>query len=613
MKDITIALIGNPNAGKTTLFNHLTNSREYVGNWAGVTVEKKIGRFENNSTKFTLVDLPGIYSLSPYSIEEKVSKNFIVNDQPDIVLNIVDASNLERNLYLTVQLLELKRPTIIALNMIDELENMGCSIKADELSRELGAYVVPISASKGINIDLLLDKINEVAAARQMPQSSSFEQYSNNIKSICSNDTDEEKDILIEKRYEYIKNVCAKSLVKNNSSSSSFSDRLDNIITNRFLAIPIFLLVLIFGFQITFSWVGQPISDLLDSFISGPLTSFVSNVLSSLDVAKWLKDLIVNGILQGVGGIIVFFPLIFILFLFISILEDSGYMARVAFIMDSAMRKIGLSGKAFIPMILGFGCSVPAIMAARTMEDEKDKKLLTLIVPLMSCNARLPLYALFAGIFFKGYESLVVISLYLLGVFMAIVMGLIFKNTLFRGEPLPFIMELPKYKVPTVKGIVINSWDKSKGFLQKAGTIIFGMSVLVWFLSNYNFTGKVGLSNSILAHIGKAIAPIFSVAGFGDWKAAISLLTGLLAKEVVVSTMNVVYGLKGVSHSFTQLSAYAFMVFVLLYTPCISAVATIKKELNSWKWTIFSVAYQFVLALAVSTLIYRIGMAFGIN
>jgi ferrous iron transport protein B len=627
MGKFTIALVGNPNAGKTTLFNILTNSREYVGNWAGVTVEKRIGTFQIDSDEYTVVDLPGIYSLSPYSIEEVVSKDFIVKDKPDMVLNIVDASNLERNLYLSLQLLELGCPQIIALNMIDVVENMGNKIDIDNLSKMLGAPIVSISASKVANIDELINKIveklnsdNKKSNKADNIDSNEFKEYFNLVKDkINFNSNSEESEELVEKRYGFINKIVEHTMNKPKSEKTMVSDNIDKVLTNKYLAIPIFIFIFYLLFKFTFSWIGQPISNLLGKFITKDLTVQVTSFLEGIKAAPWLRSLIVDGIIAGVGGIVVFFPLIFTLFFFISILEDSGYMSRIAFILDKAMTKIGLSGKAFIPLILGFGCSVPAIMSARTMENEKDKKLLTLIIPFMSCNARLPVYALFTAIFFKGHEALVIISLYLLGIIMAVGMGYIFKNTLFKGEVVPFIMELPRYKLPNLKGLCINSWERSKEFLQRAGTIIFGMSVLVWFLSNFNFRGMTNLPNSFLAYIGKFIAPIFALTGFGNWKAAVSLLAGLLSKEVVVSTMNVIYSFggsvnnvsKAIQNDFTPLSAYAFMVFVLLYTPCVSAVATVKKELNSWKWAGFSVVYQLLTALVMAIGVYQIGRLLG--
>lgn len=628
MPSLTVALAGNPNSGKTTLFNALTGARQYVGNWPGVTVEKKEGKIKYKGLDIKLVDLPGTYSLNAYSIEEVIAKDYIVKDNPDVVINIVDGTNLERNLYLTVQLLELGVPVVLALNMMDEVEKKGYRIDFEKLSRLLGVPVVPITAVKKTGISSLLEKVTAYDKEAEKKETA-FNKYYTNIENEIQNQSSEEgSDKLIEARYDFIGDVLNQCLIKAEKESLSLSDKIDRVITNRVLGIPVFLGFLYLMFQFTFAWVGQPIADWLDGFFGDVLTPWVEGILEAAAAAEWLKSLIIDGIIGGVGGVIVFVPLIFALFLFIAVLEDSGYMARVAFIMDRAMRKIGLSGKAFIPMIIGFGCTVPAIMGTRTLEDDKDRKMTMLVAPFMSCGARLPVYALFAAVFFPGRETNVVFSLYILGIAVAIIMGLIFKNTLFKGEAVPFIMELPPYRMPAFKSVVLRVWDRGKQYLKKAGTIIFAMSVVVWFLSSYNFSGPVEIADSLLAGMGRVLAPLFKANGFGNWQASVALLTGLVAKEVVVATMGVIYGVGELAEEaaaaatqmggtlaqyFSALSAYTFMVFVLLYTPCLAVVGVMKREFNSWKWTLFAVFYQLVVAWVVSMIIYQGGRLLGFS
>ncbi|AAO35557.1 ferrous iron transport protein B [Clostridium tetani] len=583
---ITVALVGNPNVGKTSLFNALTGSNQYVGNWAGVTVEKKEGYIDN---LVKIVDLPGIYAMDTYSNEEKVSKNYLSTENIDVILNIADASNLERNLYLTYQLKEFKKPIILLLNMMDIVEEKNIKIDLELLSRELNVKVIPISASKNMGIDKLKETLKV----------SNFSDI--NIDNEFQFRSEEETYSLIEK-------VLEKTVVYSDSNKSSITDKIDNLLLNRFLAYPIFLGILYFIFQFTFSWVGQPLSDLLDEGLNDSLIPYLNDSLSSL--SPWFKSLLVDGIVGGIGSVIVFLPIILALFLGISFLEDSGYMSRAAFIMDKLMRRMGLSGKAFIPLIIGFGCSVPGIMASRTLESEKDRKLTALLVPLMSCNARLPVYALFASVFFPGNETLIVFSLYLLGILIAFLIGLLFKNTIFKKDEEPFIIELSQYKMPGFKSLTKLTWEKGKGFLKKAGTIIFAASVVIWFLSNFNFTGMVEMNDSLLASIGKFIAPIFKPLGFGSWENSVAILTGITAKEIILSSMGVIYGgnLREVlPNHFTILSSYSFLVFVLLYTPCVSVVAAMKKEYGN-KMMFLSVFYQLVLAWIVSFIAYNIGL-----
>ena len=582
---ITTALLGNPNVGKTSLFNQLTGSNQYVGNWAGVTVEKKEG-LVNDSIK--IVDLPGIYAMDTFSNEEKVSKNFLINGNVDVIIDIVDASNLDRNLYLTTQLKQFNKPIILVLNMIDVAENKGIKINYDILSKELNVKVIPIIASKGIGIDKLIETL----------ENKTFLSYKDN------NDYNFESE---RDAYKFIGNIFEKAVTLEEKKTISNTDKIDKIVLNPVLAYPLFLGILYIIFKFTFNWVGTPLADYIDALLNDSLIPYLGTLLAS--TAPWFKSLLLDGIVAGVGSVIVFLPVILTLFLGISFLEDSGYMARAAFIMDKLMRKMGLSGKAFIPMVVGFGCSVPGIMSARTLESERDRKLTALLVPLMSCNARLPVYALFASVFFSGHETSIVFSLYILGILLAFIIGLLFKNTLFKKDEEPFIIELPEYKMPEFKNLMLHTWDKGKGFLKKAGTIIFSISVIVWLLSNFNFSGMVDINESFLASLGRVLSPIFKPLGFSGWQTSVSLLTGLMAKEVIVGTMGVIYGgdLKvTLLNHFSPLSAYSFLVFVLLYTPCVSVVATMRKEYGS-KMALFSVAYQIILAWIISFLIYNVG------
>ncbi|WP_195953105.1 ferrous iron transport protein B [Clostridium saudiense] len=581
-----IALLGNPNVGKTTLFNSLTGSNQRVGNWAGVTVDKKEGFFGD----FAIVDLPGIYAMDTYSNEEKISKEFLENEKVDLILNIIDASNIDRNLYLTMQLKQFKKPIVLAVNMIDVAEKKGINIDYKKLGELLNVIVVPIQASKEMGIDDIKTALSTI-------------DY-NKIDTLNYSFSDEKET------YDYIEIILSKCTKKSNTSKKPIKEKLDNIMLNPWLAYPIFFAIMALTFQVTFAWIGQPLSDLLDSLLNDSLVPIIEGLINT--TSPWFQSLIIDGIIGGVGGILVLLPIILSLFACITVLEDSGYMARVAFIMDKIMRKMGLSGKAFIPMIVGFGCSVPAIMTARTLESEKDRKLTALLIPLMSCNARLPVYSIFAAVFFPKYVGLVVASLYFLGIVLAFILGVIFKHTIFKNEEEPLLIELPEYKLPSLKNLLNQLYEKSKSFIIKAGTLIFAMSIVLWFLSNFNFTGMTDVNNSILSSIGGFIAPIFKPLGFGNWQASVSLLTGLIAKETVVSSMGVIFGgnlQTLLPLHFTALSALSFMVFVLLYTPCITVVGTMKKEFGT-KMTLFSVAYQLILAWIVSFLVFNIGSLF---
>ncbi|MCT4634575.1 MAG: ferrous iron transport protein B [Firmicutes bacterium] len=648
MGNIKIALAGNPNCGKTTLFNILTGANHYVGNWAGVTVEKKSGFLNHEGNKIEVLDLPGIYSLSPFTIEEKVTRKYIIDEKPDVVINIVDGCNLERNLYLTTQILELNVPVILAVNMMDEVEKQGLSLDLDGISKDLGIAVIPISASKNQGIDKLLDNVvrskdaptfkidygvyekNITEVMESLPESrianfdkrwlgiKILERDEEIIESFPGNEDENLSDQFISLRYEYITGLVNKRMTGKEFGQKTFSDKVDEYLLNKYIGLPLFLVIMAFVFYITFN-VGNVFVDKLDGFFSGTLAGFVRDALTVNDVAPWLVNLVSDGIIGGVGGVLVFVPNIAILFIAISFLEDSGYMARVSFLMDYYMQKVGLNGKTFIPMILGFGCNVPAIMGTRTLENERDRLIAILINPFMSCGARFPVYVMFAGIFFKGYETLVVTSLYVLGIIVALVVAYIFRKTIFKGEGTHFIMEMPAYRLPNLKSLAIHVWERVKGYIAKAGTVIFAASIIIWFITNYNMSGMAPITESFGASLGKIIAPVFAPMGFGNWQSALSLLSGIFAKEIVVANMAIVFGFSDPSlggfgqvlmDNFTQLSAYAFMVFVLLYTPCVATIGVIKRETNSWKWTFFSLGYQIAVAWIVSFAIYSVGRIF---
>lgn len=584
----TIALLGNPNVGKTTLFNALTGSNQYVGNWAGVTVEKKEGYLGKD---IKIVDLPGIYAMDTFSNEEKVSKQFLTDGNVDLIVNIVDGSKLERNLYLTSQLTQFNKPILLIVNMIDVAKTKGIDINFHKLSKELGVTIMPISASKGTGIETLKNFI---------------EKNDYNSLDLSINKKHNFLKMNEKETYTYIENLLKTSIEGKKDNNVTTTEKIDKIVLNKFLAYPIFLGLLFLIFKFTFEWVGGPLQEVLDGFVGGTLVSWIQIPLSNS--SAWFQSLIIDGIIGGVGSVIVFLPIILALFLGITFLEDSGYMARAAFIMDKLMRKLGLSGKAFIPLIMGFGCSVPGIMAARTLESEKDRKLTSLIVPFMSCNARLPVYGLFTAALFTANEALVILGLYLLGISVAFIIALLFKNTLFKKDEEPFIIELPEYKLPELKSLLLHTWEKGKGFLKKAGTLIFSISVIVWFLSNFNMGGMTDINTSFLSSIGRFINPIFAPLGFASWENSVALLTGLMAKEVVVGTLGVLYTgdlVAQIAANFTTITGLSFLVFTLLYTPCVSVIATMKKEFGG-KFALFSVVYQFVVAWIVAFLVYNV-------
>ena len=676
-REMKLALVGNPNCGKTTLFNALTGSNQYVGNWPGVTVEKKEGRATVDGRPVTIVDLPGIYSLSPYSMEEVVARDFIVGEHPDAIIDIVDATNIERNLYLTAQLLELERPMVVALNFMDEVEKHGDHIDVDRLSQALGVPVVPITARTGVNIQELLqvahrqmhvgvtvepddlyddfthlihhrvgELIHDRAYEKGLPahwasikllEGDSLVEKSleldpaarERLEAICQEyegayALGDRETLIADSRYQFIQGVVQAAVTKGRPKDAlTLSDKIDAIVTQKYLAIPVFLLMMLAMFALTFGPIGSFLSDGVEFLVGDLFAGWVGGALTAAGVAPWVHALLVDGVIAGVGGVLTFLPQIALLFLFLSILEDSGYMARAAFIMDRLLRRFGLSGKAFIPMLMGFGCTVPAVMGARTMENEKDRRMTIMLVPFMSCSARLPVYGLLSAAFFPRYSGLVVFSLYLIGICFAIVSGLILKRTLFQGEPAAFLLELPPYRLPTLKNCALHVWEKVRGFLVKAGTLILAMSVVLWFLQSFGpgFVMVADQADSFLGRIGGLLAPLLRPLGFGTWQAAVALLSGLIAKEAVVSSMSMFYGFSlgasgavvasALSGTFqTPLAAYAFLVFVLLYVPCVAAVSTIRKEMNSAKWTLVSIAWQVGAAYLGALLVYQIGSLF---
>ena len=676
-REMKLALVGNPNCGKTTLFNALTGSNQYVGNWPGVTVEKKEGRATVDGHGVTIVDLPGIYSLSPYSMEEIVARDFIVGEHPDAIIDIVDATNIERNLYLTAQLLELERPMVVALNFMDEVEKHGDRIDVDRLSQALGVPVVPITARSGVNIQELLqvahrqmhvgvtvepddlyddfthlihhrvgELIHDQAYAKGLPahwasikliEGDALVEQALDLDAATRDKLEavyreyegayalgDRETLIADSRYQFIQGVVQAAVTKGRPRDAlTLSDKIDAIVTQKYLAIPVFLLMMLAMFALTFGPVGSFLSDGVEFLVGDLFAGWVCAGLTAAGVDPWVHALLVDGVISGVGGVLTFLPQIALLFLFLSILEDSGYMARAAFIMDRLLRRFGLSGKAFIPMLMGFGCTVPAVMGARTMENEKDRRMTIMLVPFMSCSARLPVYGLLSAAFFPRYSGLVVFSLYLIGICFAIVSGLILKRTLFQGEPAAFLLELPPYRLPTLKNCALHVWEKVRGFLVKAGTLILAMSVVLWFLQSFGpgFVMVADQADSFLGRIGGLLAPLLRPLGFGTWQAAVALLSGLIAKEAVVSSMSMFYGFSlgasgavvasALSGTFqTPLAAYAFLVFVLLYVPCVAAVSTIRKEMNSAKWTLVSIAWQVGAAYLGALLVYQIGSLF---
>ncbi len=668
--EIVLALAGNPNSGKSTIFNELTGSHQHVGNWPGVTVEHKEGMAHRDGHTFRVVDLPGIYSLSAYSQEEVIARNFLLDGRVDVIVNVVDASSLERNLYLTTQLLELGLPVIVALNMVDVAKGMGQELDIDKFASLTGAEVVPTVAAKGTGIQTILEKavsltqlghnvprsarhspeveveISELQRRLKLPTNCSPQLRWLLVKSLegdeeakarlarCSSDPedalrkiDETREhleygfggdleaVIADGRYGFVGGLLREVVTHTPTADKvSASDRIDNLLLHRVLGIPIFLVLMWLTFKLTFD-------------VGGIFQVWIQHGVNALGI--WathalppgpLGSLVVRGIIHGVGGVIQFVPNIVIIFIIISFLEDSGYMARAAFLMDRSMHLVGLHGKSFIPMLMGFGCNVPAVMATRTLETREDRLITILINPLMSCTARLPIYILFTGVFFSTHGAMVIYSIYALGVLLAVASGKLFRKVLFPKAASPFVMELPPYRMPTLRGTLLHVWERAALFLSKAGTVILAASVVIWALGSLPWGTEFAGANSLVGHVGRAIEPVVRPLGM-DWRAAVALLFGIGAKEIVVSTLGVLYGtgrasgdLEGaIGKSFTPLTSYVFMVVSLIYVPCIATIASIKRETNSWGWTLFAVGYSLALAYGVGFAVYRLGMAVGLG
>lgn len=674
---LTFALAGNQNCGKTTLFNQLTGANQHVGNFPGVTVDRKDGTIKNHP-EATVTDLPGIYSLSPYSSEEIVTRDFLIKDKPSGIINIVDASNLERNLCLTMQLMELGIPMVLALNMMDEVRENGGSIRVNELEQILGIPVIPISAVKNEGIDELVSHALHVARFMEKPGRIDFctdsvdkkdpvgavhrcihavvhmiepeakqsglplrfaatkliendvpiekllnltddkKQAFEQIVSVMEDETGLDREAAISNmRFSFIEKMCQKTVVRpHESKEHKRSMKIDRLLTGRYTAIPCFIAIMALIFVMTFNLVGAWLSDLMSLGVDSVI-SLIDNALTAVQINPVVHSLVVDGICNGVGSVISFLPTIVTLFFFLSILEDTGYMARVAFVMDKLLRKIGLSGRSFVPMLIGFGCSVPAIMSTRTLSSERDRKMTILLTPFMSCSAKLPIYTLIISVFFpRQYQALVMVGLYIFGIICAIIYALILKSTKFKGEPVPFVMELPNYRLPSAKSVVHLIWEKAKGFIEKAFTIIFVASIIIWFLQTFDARFNVAESpeQSLLAMIGSLVAPIFAPLGFGDWRVSTALITGFTAKESVVSTLTVLMGgdAELVSTLFTPFTAAVFLVFTLLHTPCVAAIATVKREMGGTKAAVATVIIQCAIAWCVAFLIHAVGLAFGL-
>ena len=650
------ALAGNQNCGKTTLFNQLTGSNQHVGNFPGVTVDQKVGQMKSQPD-CSVVDLPGIYSLRPYTNEEIVTRDFLLNEKPDGIINIVDATNIERNLYLTLQLMEMRIPMVLALNMMDEVRNNGGTINVEKMSEALGIPVVPISAAKNEGIEELVQAAVRVAKEKRTAKVIDFckqgpvhrcihsvchqiedhaEKAGLSVRFSCSklieNDTRivdmlqlsqnelelvehsiiemeaeagmDRNAALAGMRYDLIESFCADTVIKCEESKEHIrSVKIDSILTHKYFAIPIFILVMFLVFFLTFNVFGAVLSDLLSMLIDD-ITALVDKGLTAYGINPVVHSLVIDGIFAGVGSVLSFLPIIVVLFFFLSILEDTGYMARIAFVMDKLLRKIGLSGRSIVPLLVGFGCTVPAVMASRTLSSERDRRMTIMLTPFMSCSAKIPIYAVFAAAFFQKYAALVMIGMYLTGIIIGIIVALIFDRTVFRGKPIPFVMELPNYRFPSAKSVLLLMWDKAKDFLQRAFTIIFLATVIIWFLQSFDSRLNVvtDSADSILAAIGHLLAPVFAPLGFNDWRIPTALITGFTAKEAVISTLGVLMGTSTAAlgpalHTlFTPVSAISFLVFTLLYTPCVAAIAAVKRELESGWLALGVVILQCVVA-----------------
>lgn len=665
------ALAGNQNCGKTTLFNQLTGSNQHVGNFPGVTVEQKIGEIRGHKD-CKVVDLPGIYSIRPYTSEEIVSRDFILNEKPDGIINIVDATNIERNLYLTLQLLEMRIPMVLALNMMDEVRNNGGTINVEKMSEELGIPVIPISAAKNEGIEELLQSALKETKQKRLPQRLDFcpqgpvhrcihsvchqlEDHAENAglplrfsaTKVIENDEDIIKRLMLSQneleliehsiiemetelsmdrnaaladmRYAFIERVCEATVIKCKESKEHIrSVRIDGLLTHKFLAIPIFIGIMFMIFYLTFNVIGAFLSDGLSVLIDG-ITGWVDQGLTLYGINPVVHSLVIDGIFAGVGSVLSFLPIIVVLFFFLSILEDTGYMARVAFVMDKLLRKIGLSGRSIVPLLIGFGCTVPAVMATRTLSSERDRKMTMLLTPFMSCSAKIPIYAVFTAAFFPKQGALVMLALYLFGIVVGIIVALLFGGTIFHGNPIPFVMELPNYRFPSLKSVLLLMWDKARDFLQKAFTVIFVATIIIWFLQSFDSHLNIvaDSANSLLAMFGRILAPLFVPLGFTDWRIPTALITGFTAKEAVISTMSVLLGTTvaqlniALSTLFTPISAISFLVFTLLYTPCVAAIAAVKRELNSGFLAGIVALIQCVIAWIVAFGVYQILQLFS--
>ena len=662
-----LALAGNQNCGKTTLFNQLTGSNQHVGNFPGVTVDRKDGIIRGHED-VTVVDLPGIYSLSPYTAEEIVTRDYLLKEKPDGIINIVDATNIERNLYLTMQLMELGIPMVLALNMMDEVRQNGGSVNVSKLSQELGIPVVPITASKNEGVSELIDVVLRTAQQRQKPKRLDFCQgavhraihsvshmiedhaaaigvpsrfaatkllegdepmmaqlsLSPNERELIQHSVEEMEEesgmdrnaALADMRYTFLDELCAGTVVRpHESKEHQRSVRIDRLLTHKFLAIPIFLGIMLLIFWLTFGLVGSFLSDLLSLGIDW-VTDLADRGLTAYGINPVVHSLIIDGVFAGIGSVLSFLPIIVTLFFFLSLLEDSGYMARVAFVMDKLLRKIGLSGRSFVPMLIGFGCTVPAVMASRTLSSDRDRKMTILLTPFISCSAKLPIYGVFTAAFFPEYGALVMIGLYVLGILLGILSGLILGRTAFKGNPVPFVMELPAYRLPAPKSVVRLVWDKAKDFITRAFTVIFLATIIIWVLQTFDSRINVvsDSSQSLLAQIGRLIAPLFAPLGFGSWQMSTALLTGFTAKEAVVSTLAVLTGSsmatlpQTLSGALPLPAALAFLVFTLLYTPCVAAIAAVKREMGGAKSALFVVFYQTAVAWVAAFLVYRLAL-----
>lgn len=666
---LTIALAGNPNCGKTSLFNLLTKSRQHIGNWPGVTVEKKEGTLKFKGESYKVIDLPGTYSLGAYSEDEIVARNYILKDKPDVVINVVDATNLERNLYLTTQLIEMGANVVIALNMIDQAEALNIEIDTNKLSKRLGVPIIKTSALKNRGIEELIetsihlkkneklininygedieDEIKNLSSLletyknklefpvnwtalkllesdeyikdkiKQLNAPSIFNKLEESNKTIEKNIGFEADMSIVDKRYSFISSITEDVIKKPSEKQVTTTEKIDKIVTNKYLGIPIFALIMYCLYELTFI-IGAGIQEWFGDLIA-KAGVIVSEWFSNMGAPELLVGFIDKGLFGGVGAVLSFLPLIMVMYFLLGLLEDSGYMARAAYVMDRLMRGLGLHGKTFVSMIVSVGCNVPGIMSTRTLENKKDRMIAILINPFISCGARMPIYAVFVEAFFPTHQGLVLFSLYVLGIIVALISGKIFSKTLFKGESSYFVMELPAYRMPSIKNVFLLMWEKAGAFFKKAGMIIFPMMIVLWALSVLPLGVEPNSEHSILGMIGSFVAPLFVLAGYGTWQAGVSLITGILAKESVVATMGMVYAgveegealINVIQQVFTPLSAVSFLVMTLLYTPCLAALGAIKRETNSMKWTIFSAVYTFVIALVLSTLVYQVGLLLG--